>query len=55
MAMTAGRSITLSGSAAFRDLGGAPTIDRRRVAYGRLFRADALSGLDEQDRALLNR
>jgi protein-tyrosine phosphatase len=55
MAMTAGRSITLSGSAAFRDLGGAPTIDRRRVAYGRLFRADALSGLDEQDRAILNR
>jgi protein-tyrosine phosphatase len=47
--------ITLSSSAAFRDLGGAPTIDGRRVAYGRLFRADALSQLDAQDRTRLDR
>jgi protein-tyrosine phosphatase len=50
---TGSQPITLAGSAAFRDLGGAPTVDRRRVACGRLFRADALSGLDVQDRATL--
>jgi protein-tyrosine phosphatase len=44
----------LKGSAAFRDLGGAPTADGRRVAPGRLFRADALSSLDADDRAVID-
>jgi protein-tyrosine phosphatase len=55
IAPTRSRPTTLSGSTAFRDLGGAPTIDGRRVTCGRLFRADALSGLDAQDRMTLNR
>jgi protein-tyrosine phosphatase len=43
----------LAGSPAFRDLGGAPTVDGRRVAPGRLFRADELSSLDAADRAVV--
>ena len=44
----------LAGSAAFRDLGGSPTLDGRQVACGRLFRADALSVLDAHDRAAVD-
>jgi protein-tyrosine phosphatase len=47
--------VTLASSAAFRDLGGAPTRDGRRIAHGRLFRADALSRLDPADRARVDR
>jgi protein-tyrosine phosphatase len=36
----------LSGSPAFRDLGGLPTADGRRIACGRLYRADALHSRD---------
>jgi protein-tyrosine phosphatase len=53
--LKAPQPMTLAGSTAFRDLGGAPTIDGRRVAYGKLFRADALSQLDAQDRVTLSR
>jgi protein-tyrosine phosphatase len=52
--MTAPQTTRLAGSAAFRDLGGAPTKDGRRIAYGKLFRADALSQLDSHDRTTLN-
>lgn len=44
---------TLAGSTAFRDLGGSPTLDGRHIAVGRLFRADALSALDDSDRAII--
>ena len=47
--------VTLASSTAFRDLGGAPTRDGRRLAHGRLFRADALSRLDPDDRARIDR
>jgi protein-tyrosine phosphatase len=53
--MAASRPTVLAGSKAFRDLGGAPTKDGRPVTCGRLFRADALSRLDAQDRATLGR
>ncbi|GAB3212491.1 hypothetical protein GCM10027294_39010 [Marinactinospora endophytica] len=39
----------------FRDLGGYPTEDGRRIRRGMLFRADALSRLDEEDLATLER
>src|SRR4051794_21170039 len=44
----------LKGSSAFRDLGGTPTTDGHRVAAGRLFRADALTSLDADDRAAID-
>lgn len=44
----------LRGSLAFRDLGGAPTRDGRRLAPGRLFRADALGELEADDRAVID-
>lgn len=49
-----GVDATLAGSAAFRGLGGAPTVDGLRVAAGRLYRADALAALDATDRAVLD-
>jgi protein-tyrosine phosphatase len=51
--VTAAATRTLASSSAFRDLGGAPTTDGRDVLPGRLFRADALSALDEVDRAVI--
>jgi protein-tyrosine phosphatase len=54
MAATGSTPIRLSGSAAFRDLGGAPALDGGRLRYGRLFRADALSQVDAHDRATLD-
>jgi protein-tyrosine phosphatase len=41
-------------SPAFRDLGGTRTSDGRVIARGRLFRADALSLLDTDDRAVID-
>lgn len=43
------RKLTLSGCVNFRDLGGYPTTDGRRIRWRTLFRADGLSRLDEQD------
>ena len=40
------RARVLTGSPAFRDLGGLPAADNRRIAFGRLFRADALHSRD---------
>ncbi len=45
---------TLRGSPAFRDLGGAPTDDGRRVKPRRFFRADALATLDAADRGTID-
>jgi len=47
-------SRVLKGSSAFRDLGGTPTTDGHRVAAGRLFRADALTSLDADDRRAID-
>lgn len=52
--MDAPVSLRLAGSAAFRDLGGAPAADGRRLATGRLFRSDALVELTEGDRAIVD-
>jgi protein-tyrosine phosphatase len=41
------RRILLAGPVNFRDLGGYPTADGRRVRWGRVFRADALVFTDE--------
>ena len=46
-------SARLAGSAAFRDLGGAPAEDGRRVAHGMLFRSDAMTTLDDADREIV--
>jgi protein-tyrosine phosphatase len=43
----------LAGSAAFRDLGGAPAADGRHVAHRRLFRSDALATLGDADREIV--
>jgi len=48
------RKLPLAGCVNFRDLGGYPTADGRRVRWRRLFRADGLTRLDDQDGALLN-
>lgn len=50
---TAERVLPLEGAANFRDVGGYVTIDGRRVAWGRLFRADELYGLTTQDVATI--
>jgi protein-tyrosine phosphatase len=44
----------LRSSPAFRDLGGTRTSDGRVLASGRLFRADALSRLDDHDRDVID-
>jgi protein-tyrosine phosphatase len=43
------RRVLFQGAANFRDLGGYPTIDRRRTRWERLYRADNLAGLTEAD------
>lgn len=47
------RLLPLEGCLNFRDLGGYPTRDGRRVAWRRLFRSDALHDLTETDLSLL--
>ena len=47
------RRLSLSGCVNFRDLGGYPGADGRRIRWRRLFRADGLSRLDEADCAQL--
>ncbi|MBO3736284.1 tyrosine-protein phosphatase [Actinoplanes flavus] len=43
------RNLTFSGAFNFRDVGGYAGLDGRRVRWRRLFRADALHSLDEED------
>jgi protein-tyrosine phosphatase len=43
------RLIELAGATNFRDIGGYRTTDGRRTRWGRLFRADGLSRLTEED------
>ncbi len=47
------RNLELEGCVNFRDLGGYPTADGRRVAWRRLFRADGLGRLTAEDHVLL--
>ncbi len=47
------RKLTLAGCVNFRDLGGYPTIDGHSIRWRRLFRADGLTRLDEDDCAQL--
>lgn len=47
------RKLTLSGCVNFRDLGGYPGADGRTIRWRRLFRADGLTRLDEDDCAQL--
>ncbi len=43
------KRIELDGPANFRDLGGYPTVDGRRLRRGRVFRSDSLSHMSETD------
>lgn len=43
------RRIALVGAVNFRDLGGYPAADGRRIRWGRLFRSDSLAELGEAD------
>lgn len=52
---TAERSLPLTGAANMRDLGGYGTQDGRRLAWGKVYRADALHRLTEADQAYLER
>lgn len=47
------RRLPIQGCVNFRDLGGYRTSDGRRVRWRRLFRADGLSRLSDDDRSLL--
>src|SRR5258708_1091664 len=47
------RNLPPPGSVNFRDRGGSPAGDGRRVRWRRLFRADGLTRLDDRDCALL--
>ena len=47
------RLVPLEGTLNFRDLGGYPTSDGRRVRWGRIFRSDALGQLTDADLAYL--
>jgi protein-tyrosine phosphatase len=47
------RLVELQGCCNFRDLGGYPTTDGRRTRWRRLFRADGLAALTEDDRMVL--
>lgn len=49
------RKLPLEGPRNFRDLGGYPTQDGRRVRWGQLFRADSLAELTDDDIAYLGR
>lgn len=48
------RLLPMSGGYNFRDLGGMPTRDGRRTAWGRLFRADGLNRLTDADLSYLD-
>lgn len=50
-----GQRLPLEGAVNFRDLGGYPTLDGRRLQPGRVFRSDHLSRLTPGDHALLSR
>lgn len=43
------RAVTLEGSSNFRDLGGYPTRDGRRVQWGRIYRSADISKLSDKD------
>ena len=47
------RRIPLAGAVNFRDLGGYPTVDGRRLRWGQVFRSDSLAELDDADLAQL--
>jgi protein-tyrosine phosphatase len=49
------RKLPLEGPRNFRDLGGYPTREGRRVRWGQVFRADSLAELTERDIAYLER
>jgi protein-tyrosine phosphatase len=49
------RKLPLEGPRNFRDLGGYPTADGRRVRWGQVFRADSLAELSDADIAYLGR
>jgi protein-tyrosine phosphatase len=51
--VVAERRLPLEGAANFRDLGGWSTGDGRRVAWGRLYRSEDLSALEDGDLAYL--
>jgi protein-tyrosine phosphatase len=48
------RLVPLEGTLNFRDLGGYPTVDGRRVRWGRVFRSDGLHSLTERDHLVLD-
>lgn len=48
------RVIPLSGASNFRDVGGYPTADGRRVKWGQIFRSNALSELTAEDYKTVN-
>jgi len=50
---TPDRHVELSGCCNFRDLGGYPTRDGRRTAWQRVFRADGLTNLTDDDLVVL--
>ena len=47
------RHLGMQGTPNFRDFGGYPTADGRRVKWGHLFRSGQLSGLTDEDIDLL--
>jgi protein-tyrosine phosphatase len=49
-----GRLVELSGACNFRDLGGYPTADGRQTAWRRVFRADGLTNLTDDDLGVLD-
>jgi len=49
------RLLPLEGAQNFRDVGGYPTRDGRRVRWGRVFRSDSLAALSEADLRYLER
>jgi protein-tyrosine phosphatase len=49
------RALKLEGASNVRDLGGWPTADGRRVAFGRVYRSTALARLTDADRVTLAR
>jgi protein-tyrosine phosphatase len=53
--LVAERLLPLEGAQNFRDLGGYPARDGRRVRWGRVFRSDSLSSLSDADLGRLER
>jgi protein-tyrosine phosphatase len=51
--ITAERRVKLEGAFNFRDLGGYPAIDGRRIKWGRIYRSDSLTRLTPSDRDVL--